>query len=283
MFKTGFIGAGKVACSFGQYLRKKGMEIAGYASRSEKSAEEAAALTGSRALTKDELVKEADYIFVTTTDDAIADVARELAGKDLSGKYLFHMSGAANSGVFNECKKKGAKCYSLHPLYSFADKNSYHLENTVFSVEGEEIGLIEDFLSQAGLNYFVIRAEDKIKYHAAAVFVSNYLVALAKIAENIFVDCGLGKEQCSAGVTPLIESTLLNIKKKGIEKALTGPIARGDIHTIEKHLGELGAYRKVYSELGLVALTVAEENATVTDEQAVFIKELLEKNCHQAG
>ncbi len=61
------------------------------------------------------------------------------------------------------------------------------------------------------------------------MFISNYLVSLAKIAENLLVDCGLNKSQCVKGIYPLMGSTLNNIKEMGIDDALTGPIIRGGI------------------------------------------------------
>src|SRR5690606_28700015 len=80
----------------------------------------AANLTRSSPLNFGELIKKSNYIFITTPDDQIGDVWNKMVDFDLSNKKIFHMSGCLSSAIFTNCKDKGALCYSLHPLFSFA-------------------------------------------------------------------------------------------------------------------------------------------------------------------
>lgn len=277
----GFIGAGKVGCSFGHYLKQQDLPIVGYYSRSKSSSFYAANLTRSSPLNFDELVKKSDYIFITTPDDVISNIWNQMLKYDLEGKFIFHMSGCLSSSVFTGCKDKSAYCYSLHPLYSFAGKNSSNLENTIFSIEGENIEKIEPLLQKANIHYFEIEEENKPLYHIAAVFVSNYIVSLAKIAENLLIKCGLNKSQCVDGIYPLMESTLNNIRESGIDSALTGPIVRGDIQTVEKHLYGLDEYREIYENLGIIALEIAKSRKNLSDDTIYKLNKILRGDCNE--
>ncbi len=59
-------------------------------------------------------------------------MGKKIFNYDLKDKFIFHMSGCLSSDVFKGYKDKGANCYSLHPLYSFADKNSSDLKDVIF-------------------------------------------------------------------------------------------------------------------------------------------------------
>ncbi|MCX7902903.1 MAG: DUF2520 domain-containing protein [Caloramator sp.] len=115
---------------------------------------------------------------------------------------------------------------------------------------------MKEFLDKAELKYFILSKKDKAKYHAAAVFASNYLVVLSKITKSLLLDCGINEEFIIDAIYPLMEGALLNIKEKGIEDALTGPIVRGDHKTINMHLESLREYKDIYKKLGLVALEI---------------------------
>lgn len=280
----GFIGAGKVGCSFGHYLNQQGFSIDGYYSRSIESSLYAANLTQSSPLNFSELMEKAHYIFITTPDDQIESIWNEMLNFDLTNKKIFHMSGCLSSSIFTNCRDKKARCYSLHPLFSFADKKSSNLKEIIFSIEGDNIEKIEQFLHKANIHYFVMEKQNKPLYHASAVFVSNYVVALAKIAETLLSQCGLDKSLCAKGIYPLMKSVLLNINQKGIDDSLTGPVSRGDIDTIKLHIDNLPKYKDIYKELGLVALEIGKEQENLSDKKIKNLHQILrsdsnEKDC----
>jgi predicted short-subunit dehydrogenase-like oxidoreductase (DUF2520 family) len=241
--KIGFIGAGKVGTAFGSYLKQKGFQVAGYYSRTFSSAQNAAAASDSRAFDSLSRLSEAcDLLFITTGDDDVSSVAAQLAQSPClrRGQLIVHMSGALPSTVLNPVKARGCSVYSLHPLQSFADiqKSVQDLSATYFSLEGdgEHIEILENMLKDCGNRYFILKADQKTLYHAAACILSNYLVTLVhkglQLMEGIEPDGRVAFE----AMLPLIEGTLKNISMLGTKAALTGPIARQDIHTVAKQL-----------------------------------------------
>lgn len=268
--KIGFIGAGKVSSAFGRYLKEKNITIEGYFSKLFESAKKAAEFTSSKAFTSlEDIVSSCDYIFITTPDDEIKNVYNKIKQFNLQDKKIFHMSGSISSKVFDDIEKFGAHGYSLHPIFPFPDREVYKkLNQAYFTIEGDNVALIKPFLEKLTINYFEIPSNCKEKYHAAMVFASNYVVALAKISKNLLVDCNIPEELISSTIYPLMHSAVENINQKGIEKALTGPIVRGDIGTIDKHLKNIGSYKDIYCMLGKVATSIAKENGNIDEEIA---------------
>lgn len=260
----GFIGAGKVGCAFGKYLYDKGFKVKGYFSKSFSSSLKGAKLVKGKAFNDiNFLVKESDIIFITTPDDVIKETSKTIAGLNLSlNKIFIHMSGALSSSILRDIKDKGGYVYSLHPLQSFADiKTSVKkLSETVFSLEGddEKKEVIKDMLKKLDNKYFLIDSEKKPIYHASACVLSNYLVTLLDYGFSYLEEIGIDKKEANEAFYPLISVTLENVRKLGTKKALTGPIKRGDLDTIKKHIEsikkESPELLKTYKVLGLETL-----------------------------
>ncbi|MDF2545279.1 MAG: hypothetical protein K0R93_177 [Anaerosolibacter sp.] len=266
--KFGFIGAGKVGIAFGMYLRKKGFHIQGYFSRNFMSAQIAAAKTNSHAYKEEEqLLREIDFLWITTPDDEIKEVCNSLAKRKLfrKGQIVAHMSGAAPSTHLEEAHKEGCYIYSIHPLQSFAEieKAVKDLENTYFGLEGdiEKISIIEDLFEKLGNPIFKLSTEHKGLYHAAACVFSNYLVSLIDEGLTYLDAIGINREEGFKAVLPLMLGTLHNIDAMGTTKALTGPIVRGDQLTVEKHIEilekELPESVMFYKRMGQMTLDIA--------------------------
>ena len=244
--KIGFIGAGKVGTSFGKYLVDHSFLVEGYYSKTYSSAKKAAKITNSSAYRNIyELTQKSDIIFITTNDDNIKSVCEEVANNEgfKNVSLVGHMSGAHSSVILERAKNQNCSIFSLHPLQSFAsvDKAVIDLQNTVFSIEGDEdrVSEITKLLDTCGNNYFVLDAKDKTLYHIAACIVSNYTVTLMNFGLDVFEAIGIDKEEGFRALLPLINGSLENIKRFGTASALTGPIARGDIETISKHIEEI--------------------------------------------
>ncbi len=88
-------------------------------------------------------------------------------------------------------------------------------------------------------NIIMLKAGDKVLYHAAAVTLSNYLVTLMKTAADLWQSFGIPQEEAVKALLPLLKGTVNNIERVGIPGCLTGPIARGDVETIRKHVAAL--------------------------------------------
>lgn len=285
--KIGFIGAGKVGRAFGTYLKKNEFDILGYFSKTLSSCVEAANYINVKAYENiSDLVNDVDVIFITTNDDEISKVCEHLVTNKLLKKeqILIHMSGASSSEILIEAKRMGCFIYSLHPLQSFAniDKAVEDLENTVFSLEGDEekIEILEKILNKTKNKFFKINSNQKSLYHSTACIVSNYLVTLMDFGLEIFKSIGINKKEGFEALYPLIEGTIKNIEVLGTEKALTGPIARGDINTIKSHLDSLKnnkEYLKLYSLLGLNTLDLASKEKLNDIDKIYEMKNLFEE------
>ncbi len=124
---VGFIGAGKVGCSFGKYFQEHKIQVTGFYSKSEDSSLAASNFTSSKQyLNLRELVDENDTIFITTPDGQIQEVWQEIKNYQIKNKLICHCSGAISSDIFSNIQDYGAYGYSVHPMFSISDKyNSY--------------------------------------------------------------------------------------------------------------------------------------------------------------
>ena len=277
--KIGFIGAGKVGCSLGKYFSLHGARLTGYASRQAASAKEAADFTDSNFYPDaGTLIADSDMIFVTVSDGAIATVWDSIKGEALKGKMLCHCSGSLSSGIFSDSARYGAFVYSIHPFYAISSKwESYRdLSSALFTLEGDEekLDLVKSFLEGFGNPVQVITRDGKAVYHAAAVFASNHMVALAQTAINLLGECGFSPEHALSAITPLMQGNLMHIVEDGTVEALTGPVERNDCTTIKRHLDNLpDRYIPLYQELSKVLVEIGEKKHPETDYGA--LKELL--------
>lgn len=261
--KIGFIGAGKVGFTMGKYLTERGEHVTGYYSRSPHTAQEAAEFTDSRHyLSMEELAKDSDALFLTVPDGAIVSVWEQLKVLPIQNKLIIHCSGAMSSAVFSDIGRCHAYGYSIHPLLAVNDKyNSYReLSGAFFTMEGDKAYLLKlkEMFEGFGNTVETIRAEDKVRYHAAAAMASNLYVGLVSLCEDLLCGCGFSAENAHTALSPLIRGNTENIVNYGTEKALTGPVERNDTATVRKHLSELsGESRDVYRVLSKQVLKVA--------------------------
>ena len=281
--KIGIIGAGKVGTTLGKYLKEAGAGITGYYSRTKESADEAATFTGTTSYeTLQELVEAGDTVFVTTPDDAIEGVWQQLRQLDIQKDIICHFSGSLSSHVFSGIEESDAYGISIHPMYAFSDKfTSYQEFHTAYlTMEGDSYALeqMKPFWEKLGHTVLTLRAEDKIKYHAAAALASNAMVGLFQTSLELLEECGFDRESSRHLLTPLVQGNVDAMLKKGCEAALTGPVERGDKKTVQKHLQALrgGGAEEIYRSLGekLVSLAVSKNpDRDYSQMQELFRKE----------
>ena len=251
--QIGFIGAGKVGVSLGKYLKESGRNVAGYYSLTEKSARWAAEFTNTTYYEKlQHIISDCDILMFTVPDDCIEKVWEE-AKPYASGKIIAHCSGLHSSKIFSDSTAVNCSAYSIHPLCAISSRESSYeqLKNALFTIEGDatHISTIQQIFEEAGNRTCVILAENKAKYHAAASLASNHMTAIFSMAQELFLSCGFSEDEARAELYTLARGNLENIKKQGCVSSLTGPIERGDVETVRKHLECLpieiaSAYRK---------------------------------------
>ena len=265
----GFIGAGKAGTALGRYLVDHGNTVVGYSSRTEQSARAAAQATHTQYFAcMLELVWASDFIFITTSDGAIASVWQELIDAhaqkklSLSSKIIAHISGCCTSELFRGAHELGTQVCSLHPLLAFGNKETAHkqLSGAHFSFEGDESAYnsVQGMFSSAGNPIHLLRAEDKTRYHAAAVFASNLVLAPLDTAVQLLESCGFSEREALDALTPLIKGNVDNFCKQGAAASLTGPVERADINTVISHLSSLtNEQRILYAALTQALFPIA--------------------------
>lgn len=262
--KAGFIGAGKAGCSLGRYFVHYGIPLAGYASRSMASAQAAADAAHTQSFdTFDKLLSMCDVLFITAPDGQIKGVWEQIRAFPVRGKFICHCSGSLSSAIFSEITEAGAYGYSIHPMFPFnSKKTSYEdLSKALFTLEGdrEHRDQMLSFLSVLPNPVVEIGAEDKVRYHAAAVMASNQMAALMNRALRILESCGFSGQDGLTALAPLVRTNLENILRSGPKEALTGPVERNDAATVEKHLRALsGEEKEIYLPLCRELIRIAE-------------------------
>lgn len=205
------------------------------------------------------------------------------------GKRVVHMSGAGGLDLLESARASGAQIAAIHPLQSFVDMEGVisSIPGSAFSItaEGEMRDWAVRVTTDLGGTSFFVSDEDKPLYHTAACMASNYLVTLMNIVEGIYRQMGMGEKETLRSFWPLVQGTMRNIEEKGTEKSLTGPIARGDIGTIRRHLRVIGKKAPrllaLYREMGLFTVDIAVRNNTLPEDRAGEIQSLLKGDSHE--
>ncbi len=283
MVKLGFIGAGTVGTALAVRLSAQGYPVVAVFSRSQSSAERLAQLIPNcKVMTQSQDVADgAQLVFITTPDDVITQVASSL--KWHTGQGVVHCSGALPKDILASAQECGANIGSLHPLQTFASIKQAieNLPGSTFALEAEEplLGILKEIAKALQGHFIELKASDKVAYHAAAVFTSNYLVTLVKLATDLWQTFGVPKDEAIRALIPLLKGTLHNIESVGIPNCLTGPIARGDVGTIKKHLLTLAKVAPkmlaTYRELGVKTIPVSLAKGRINKEQAKALEKIL--------
>lgn len=263
--KIGIIGAGRVGCSIGKYLRTKDIELAGYYDVDSVAAKEAAEFTRTESFDSlKQLADQSQIIFITTPDSFIIPVWEQLKELSLRNQIICHCSGALSSDSFSGRESMSVSCCSIHPMLPFSNKfSSYQqLEHAFFTVEGHPhaVQVITDLLTSYGNEVCQIDGKAKPKYHAAASILSNQVIAVLDMGYRLLKDCGFSREKAIAATAALVRQNIENVISQGCVHALTGPIERGDVSTVEKHLQVLNPEdAALYRMLGTRLLAIAKE------------------------
>jgi predicted short-subunit dehydrogenase-like oxidoreductase (DUF2520 family) len=271
--RINIIGAGNVGRTLGRLCHEAGHEIGDVVCRSKRSAAAAVKFIGAgRAAASDRVtLSPADLVLVSTPDGRISDAVEliECNASTIGRPAVLHTSGAIASSALGALNEFGMKVGSCHPLQTFESPNSALaiVGSSYFCIEGERVAVrvARRLVRDIGAKYFEIPTEMKSLYHAAAVMASGGLVALLSFSLDMLVRCGLAPSEARRVLLPLVEGTVANISALGPERALTGPVRRGDSGTVARNLAALGAVdpdaAEVYRRLAQRAVALMEEHA----------------------
>jgi predicted short-subunit dehydrogenase-like oxidoreductase (DUF2520 family) len=294
--KVGFVGAGTVGTALAVRLFQRRCPVVAVSSRNLSSAQKLARLVADCRVcqTAQEVADVADLIFITTPDDVISEIASEV--KWHKGQNVIHCSGAHSIDILEPARRLGANVGSFHPLQTFASVREArdNLPGSTFALEGEEplLSRLKELASLLNGNWVELKPGDKVLYHVAAVFVSNYLVTLVKLALDLWQGFGVPPKEAAKALLPLLRGTVNNIDNIGLPDCLTGPIARGDLGTISKHLNALEAKNSslltTYKDLGFQTIPIALAKGRIDESKAQELKTLFSHpepfaSCHSEG
>ncbi len=254
------IGPGRAGTTVALALVECGYRVVGVAGRApDAAATRAAAIAlDAPARLAGEVGAGAGIVIVATPDHAIASAARAAAPSLQHGALVFHLAGSCNLDVFDEmlAQRPDAELRvgSLHPLQTIPSTSDgiERLYGSWAAVAGDPE--IVEIATALGLRAFVVDAIDRARYHAAAVVASNHVIALLGQVARLAASAGVPFE----AFQPLVESSIENAFSLGPARALTGPVARGDLKTVQAHLqaldpSERDAYRALAREASKLA------------------------------
>jgi predicted short-subunit dehydrogenase-like oxidoreductase (DUF2520 family) len=281
--KLGFIGAGPVGTTFGVRLSEQGYAVAAVADISPAAAERFAGLVpGCRVLgDNQELADAVDMVFITTADDFIPQVSSELKWRP--GQTVVHCSGASTVQSLEAARRQGAGVGSIHPCQTFAgiEQAIANLPGSTFAIEAEEPvkATLTDMARALRGDIVYLTSEDKVLYHAAAAIACNYFTTIVKLAADLWRNFGKTPADAIRAYMPLLRGTLANIETAGFPKCLTGPIARGDVATIRRHLAALEKSAPellpLYRELGAFTIPIGRDKGSLAADRAAELTALL--------
>ncbi len=270
--RINIIGAGKLGQTLGYLFSHLGLAtISGIHNTTIESSQRAIKFIGEGQPYSDiKNMPFADINLITTPDDLILEKCLALCSNTNlgAGSIFMHCSGSLTSDVLRAAKTKNCYVASIHPASAFADPvyAVQHFKGTFCTMEGdaEALNVLEPLFGEIGGVVCKINKKNKMLYHIGCVFAANYVVTLASQANTLFMEAGINQETSSHIVLALMKQALANLEKlKTPSLALTGPIQRGDLATIQSHLQALTHHQQktLYALLGEKTVPITEHDS----------------------
>ncbi len=294
------VGAGRVGLSLAVALRRAGVRVGAFRDTSSLASRQATAVLGVEGSPdlSSLLATGPTLVFLTVPDSLVAPVAVELAAAWSSlppgtgSVAVAHTSGVTPVSALDPCLSAGAVTFGFHPLQTFAgyETGSTHFAGATIAVApgprgGWELG--SSLALALGGRPVALAEEDRTLYHAAACVASNYLVTLQSLAERMFVRAGLPADTALHAFLPLVRGAVDNLASHGSVDALTGPLSRGDVSTIERHLATLREQmpdmEPLYRTLGIATLELVRAQGAVDHQTLESLEQLLRGHTGAAG
>ena len=273
--RVGVVGAGRVGAVLAHALRAAGHEIVAAAGESDASRNRIAALLPGVPIHKPSAVaRESELLLLTVPDDMLPNVVAMLSasGSIHEGQIVVHTSGRHGLAVLDEAVAVGARAIALHPALTFTgtDLDLPRLRDCVFGVTAGEAErpLTEQLVADLGGRAMWVPEDRRTLYHAGLAHGANHLVTL--VTEAMEILSAAGAEDPASTLRPLLSAALDNALNDG-DAALTGPIVRGDVNTVQAHLADLVA-NAPQTLPSYVALARATLDRVVTDGRVLPIR-----------
>jgi predicted short-subunit dehydrogenase-like oxidoreductase (DUF2520 family) len=240
--RIGFIGAGRLGKALAWRLASRGLAVVAVASHSEASAQALAArIPGCHVVSPQSVVDACDLVFVTTPDSAIATTVSACHWRD--GVAVVHCSGVTEVAMLDAARQQGALAGGFHPMQTFGDPDvaARTLAGCTITIEAPQPldALLVALAERLECRVNRLPPGMRARYHAAAGYVSQFINVLFDEAAGLWSTWGADEAQAVQALLPLARGTLEAIGGAGIARAMPGPVSRGDLGSIEKHLNAL--------------------------------------------
>ena len=277
------LGAGQVGLGLLRAFRAAHVDVIGLHSKRPSSV---ATSSGQLPAT----IGDANAIIIAVRDDQIDDAFAELVDATApsgrrrlaSGTVLVHTSGGAEPEILSRLGDMGLSGGTFHPLVPFAnpERAPELLRKAWIGIDGDDPARATSrrLAGHLGARTLEIPPGMKSIYHAAAVISSNFPVVLEAVASNIMTDAGIPERSAQQAVHSLLEAAISNTAGTPPESALTGPVVRGDVDTVHRHLQALRHHpeaRALYRRLSFAALDIATRRGTDPERLAEIQRLLL--------
>jgi predicted short-subunit dehydrogenase-like oxidoreductase (DUF2520 family) len=275
------IGTGRLGATLALALHRQGVEIAMVANRSAASAQQLAAQLGScRSVTANEAAQ-ADLVFLTVPDDALAPTAAQLPWRH--GQAVVHCSGATEVSVLQPAADAGAQICGFHPLQIFSDpaRALELIAGSSVAIEGppELEAQLQHLAGLLGMHPIRLPPGARVLYHGGASYAASFLLSMLKEAVAAWRSFGVDEALALQALLPLAQGTLAAAASKGLSAAVAGPVSRGDAGVIARHLAAFEAlgpeHAALYREMTRRQLALVQATQRLSDEQVRRVRGVL--------
>ncbi len=283
------VGTGALARSLTRALTQHGLQCRSVLARSVEDAESLVAHDETHpGVIGLDPIPSSDVVFIAVSDDALASVAVRLAEAGMDeGQVFLHTSGVHGASALEPLADAGARTGSFHPLQTFTgDEGKERFKGITIGIEGHPDAvrvarrLADDLLASS----VEVSTDRKALYHAAAVMAGNHAIAMLAAASELWERATSDSNGATEALGPLTRQSVLNALDKGPGNALTGPVARGDVGTLEQHLDALKQHADhllpVYASVVTETIHLATRTGRLSSERAVEMLDAVARGMH---
>ena len=280
--RIGFIGAGRLGTALAWSFEAAGLRVTAVASSNPVSARVLAdAIPGCEAMAAQAVVDRCDLIFLTTPDSAISAACASLRWRpDVS---VVHCSGVTEVDALHAARHQGACIGGFHPMQTFGDPAAAvaSLPGSTITIEADEPlnAILVALAGQLDCRVNRLPPGMRARYHASAGFTSQFINALFAEAARVWESWGATEAQALQAMLPMARGTLASIESAGIAGGMPGPVSRGDVGSVEKHVAALSALGEhtlnVYRTLCTSTVALAVERGSIDQATAHRLREVL--------
>lgn len=264
--RIGFVGAGRLGKALAWHCSRSGLKVAAAASlMAEESTSLAEQIPGCEVLTAQQVADRCDLIFVTTPDGVIKQTANGINWRRDS--FVVHCSGATEVDHLSKAAADGAHIGGFHPLQTFGDPEAAAKSLPGCTITIEAVEPLDSVLVQLAetLRCDVNRLPQGARplYHAAAGYTSQFVNVLLREASLMWQSWGATEESAIKALLPLVRGTISAIEEAGVARGMPGPVSRGDIESVQKHVAAVAAFDtdalELYSLMCARTVSIAQE------------------------